>query len=159
MAKQYKLDLFKLLSNISKNNAKYYETLSEEEIKEISPLVIMRWLSGSNDLRQITFLNELVNPFVFSLAKNHKKLLIRLMTLCTSGKDRRYKFNRVKSKKNTKMPKAVAVIKQIFGYNTLQALEVLPMISNEDILSFAEQLGRQKPEITIIKKEIKTRQA
>ena len=46
-----------------------------------------------------------------------------------------------------------------FDYNTTDAIEVLPMISNDDILSFAEQLGKQPPEISAIKKELKTRQA
>ena len=49
MAKQYKLDLFNFLNNMSQKNEKFYGTLSEEEIKEISPLILMRWLSGTND--------------------------------------------------------------------------------------------------------------
>lgn len=157
-AKQYKLDLFGFLSNVSRKNEKFYKTLSEEEIKEVSPLIMMRWLSGTNDARQIYFLNELVNPFVFTLGK-HKELLVGLMTLCSSGRDQRYKFPKAKSKKTSKTPKAVEVIKEFFSYNTIDALEVLSMISNDDILSFAEQLGRQPPEITAIKKELKTRLA
>jgi len=156
MAKQYKLDLFNFLSNVSRKNEKFYKTLSEEEIKEISPLITMRWLSGTNDARQIYFLNELVNPFVFTLSK-HKELLVDLMTLCGSGHDQRYKFIKAKSKKTSKTPKVVEVIKNFFDYNTVDAMEVLPMISNDDILSFAEQLGRQPPEIAAIKKELKTR--
>ena len=158
MAKQYKLDLFNFLNNLSRKNEKFYKTLSDEEIKEISPLIIMRWMSGTNDARQVYFLNELVNPFVFSLGK-HKELLVDLMTLCGSGRECRYKFNKVKSKKTSKTPKTVEVVKEFFDYNTTDAIEVLPMISNDDILSFAEQLGKQPPEISAIKKELKTRQA
>lgn len=156
MAKEYKLDLFNFLNNISRKNEKFYRTLSEEEIKEISPLIIMRWLSGTKDARQIYFLNELVNPFVFTLG-NHKELLVDLMTLCTSGRQQRYNFNKAKTKKTTKAPKTVEVIKEYFQYNMIDALEVMPMLSNDDIISFAEQLGRQPPEITAIKKELKTR--
>jgi len=157
MAKEYKLDLFKeVLPNISRKNEKYYKSLTEEQAKEITPLVLMRWLSGTNDARQVYFLNELVNPFVFNLGK-HKELLVDLMTLCTSGKQQRYKFVKVKSKKTSKTPKTVGVIKQFFEYSTLDAIEVLPIISDDDILSFAEQLGRQPPEITAIKKELRTR--
>lgn len=159
MAKQYKLDLFKdVLPNLSRKNEKYYKTLTEEQAKEISPVVLMRWLSGTGDARQVYFLNELVNPFVFNLGK-HKELLVDLLTLCTSGREQRYKFNKVKSKKTSKTPKSVEVIKDFFSYNTIDALEVMPMISNEDILSFAEQLGRQPPEISAIKKELKSRLA
>ncbi len=117
----------------------------------------MRWLSGTNDPYQIYMLNELLNPFVFTLSK-HKELLVDLMTLSTSGRSQQYQFKKAKSKKTTKMPKAVAVIKEYFGYSTLDAIDSISIISTEDILSFAEDLGRQKPDITIIKKELKTRQ-
>jgi len=156
MAKQYKLDIFKLLTEISKKNTKYFDTLSDEEIKEIAPLVLMRWQTGTNNAYQIYMLNELVNPFVFSLQK-HKKLLVHLMTLCTGGISSRHKFIKRKSKKTTKMPKVVAVIKEFMDYSTKATLESLPLISNEDIISFAEQLGRQKAEMTVIKKELRTR--
>lgn len=156
MAKQYKLDLFNFLKHLSKKNVKFYGTLSEEEIKEISPLIIMRWMSGTSDARQVYFLNEIMNPFVFSLGK-HKELLVNLMTICASGREQRYKFNKIKSKKTTRSPKCVAVIKEMFSYNTIDALEAFSMISNDDVLSFAEQLGRQPTEITAIKKELKSR--
>jgi len=159
MAKQYKLDLFKtVLPNLSRKNEQFYKTLSEEETKEIVPLVLMRWMTGTNDARQIYFLNELANPFIFSLGK-HKELLVDLITICASGREQRYKFNKVKSKKTSKTPNVVNVIKDFFSYNTIDALEVLSLISNDDIISFAEQLGRQPPEITIIKRELKSRQA
>jgi len=159
MAKQYKLDLFnEVLPNLSRKNRKFYKSLTEEQAKEISPLILMRWMSGTDDARQVYFLNELVNPFVFNLGK-HKELLVNLITLCASGKIQRYKFNKTKSKKTTSTPKVVEVIKEFFSYNTIDALDVLPVISNDDILSFAEQLGRQAPEITAIKRELKTRKA
>lgn len=157
MPKQYKLDLFNFLNNISQKNQKFYDTLSDEEIKELSPLILMRWLSGTNDPYQIYMLNELLNPFVFSLGK-HKELLVDLMTLSTSGRSQRYKFKKVKSNKNTKLPNTVKVIKEYFNYSTLDAIEVMPLIKSEELLSLAEQLGRQKPEIARIKKELKTRQ-
>ena len=156
MAKQYKLDLFNFLNNMSRKNEKFYGTLSEEEIKEISPLILMRWLSGTNNPYQIYMLNELLNPFVFTLGK-HKELLVDLMTLSTTGISQRYQFKKAKSKKTTKMPKTAAVIKEYFNYSTLDAVESIPLISNEDILALAEELGKQKPEITVIKKELKSR--
>jgi len=157
MAKERKLDLFGFLGQINRKNAKFYATLSEEEAKEVKPFVIMRWLTGSMDERQIYLLNELVNPFAFSLQKEHKELLVYLMTICSSGIDRRYKFNKVKSKKTSSTPKAVEVIKRIYGYNALDALDAMKILKNDEILSFAEQLGMQKPEIAAIKKELKTR--
>ncbi len=156
MAKKYKLDLFKLLDNISRKNIGYYDTLSDEEIKEISPLVVMRWLTGSNNAYQIYMLNELVNRFVFDLGK-HKKILIYLMMICSAGTASRHKYIKKKGKNVTSTPKVVEIIKEYFDYSTKDSIEVLPLISNDDIISFAGELGRQKNEITIIRKELRTR--
>lgn len=156
MAKEYKLDIFNLLSNVNAKNTKFYGTLSDEEIKEITPFVLMRWLSGTNDAYQIYMLNEVLNPFVFKLSK-HKELLVDLMVLSASGQTKRCKYVKTKSKKTTNTPKAVAVIKQYFGYSTLDAIEALPLLTNANIVSFAEDLGTQKPELAALKKEIKAR--
>ncbi len=156
MAKQYKLDLFKLLNNVTQKNSKYYDSLPEEEVKEVAPVVMMRWLTGSNNPYQIYMLNELVNPFVFPLQK-HKKLLVYLMTLCSGGAATRHKYIKAKGKNVTNTPKVVGVIKEYFDYSTKDSIEVLSLISNDDVISFAGELGRQKPEMTIIRKELRTR--
>ena len=157
MAKQYKLDLFKtVLPNLSRKNEKFYKSLTEEQSKEIVPLLLMRWMSGANDARQIYLLNELVNPFVFVLGK-HKELLVDLITICATGQSYRYKFNKVISKKTTNTPKSIEVIRTYFGYNTIDAIDAMVILSNDDVLSLAEQLGTQPPEIKLIKKELKTR--
>ena len=154
--KKHKLNIFEVLGNISKKNPDYYNTLTEEEQKALMPLVVMRWLTGTNDARQIYFLNELVNPFVFSLA-NHKELLVDLMTTCCSGSSRRYNWKRVQSKKTTKSPTVVGVIRDHFGYSTIDAVDALPLLADSDIMEYAEHLGRQPDDIKKIKKELKTR--
>jgi len=140
----------------------YYETLSEEQLKELAPLVLMRWLTGCNDgqghsARQIYFLNEFLNPFVFHMGK-HKKLLYNLMTLCTTGRDCRYTFNKTKNKKGGKLPKATAVIKTMYNYNTKDAQEAAEILTSEVIVDMAEQLGYQAPELKELKKELKNKQ-
>jgi hypothetical protein len=164
--REYKLDLFPLLRNISTKNVGYYDSLSEEAIKEFTPFVLMRWLTGCNDgnnlsARQIFFLNELVNPYAFefhgTVDKNHKKLLYNLMTICTSGRDCRYKFNKTKGKNTSELPKALAVIKEVFGYNNKDAHDAIALLSDEAIIDMAEQGGMQEAEIKLLKKELKTK--
>lgn len=155
MPKEYKVNLFELLDSLDMKNTKYFKNLSEEQAKEIIPLITMRWLTGSNDARQIYMLNELVNPFVFPLTK-HKKLLINLMAISGSKIKHRHKFIKVK-KPQTTAPQVIKILKQYFSYSSKAAIEVLPIISDNDILSFAEQLGKQPPEITVIKRELKLR--
>ena len=98
----------------------------------------------------------MVNPFVFSLYK-HPELLYDLMTLCGPGKSQRYFWNKTVSSKSNNIPTTVSVIREYFGYNTIQAIEALPLLSNDDILEYAADLGTQKDIITKLKKELKSR--
>ncbi len=153
---KYKLDIFKVLERLSVKDRKYFANLSEEEMKSLQPLVLMRWMSGTSDSRQVYFLNELCNPLVFPLTK-HKKLLLDLLMISSSGKNKRYIWNKAKGKTIPNTPKAVSIIKEHFGYNTREALDVLKILSNEEILDIAEQHGKQVDEIKELSKELKGR--
>lgn len=154
---KYKFDIFQILERFSVKDIEYFNNLSDEDLKSIQPLVIMRWMSGTNSAMQVYFLNELVNPFVFSLGNKHKRLLIELLLVCGSGKRTRFQWNKAASKKTAAAPKSIGVIKEYFGYNSRQATEAMPLLSNEDIMAYAEYLGRQPDELKIISKEIKNR--
>jgi len=154
--KKYKLDIFKTISNISKKDVGYYALLGDDEKKQFAPVVVMRWLTGTTNKAQIYYINELVNPYVFSLTK-HNELIYKLMTICSPGKEYRYSWCNKKSKKTTKTPESINVICEFFGYSVLHAIDSLPLLSNSDIVSYAEQLGKQKTTITKIKKELKNR--
>lgn len=150
-----KLDLFGLLGAISEKNLTYYEELPDESKKEFQPFVIMRWLTGTHSKRQVYFLNAVVNPFVFDLGQHHKLLMYYLLTLCTSGKQQRYTWTKPPSA--TKVSKLVlTVICDYFAYTKRQAIDAAKLLSSEDILDYAEQLGWQKEDITKLKKEFKS---
>jgi hypothetical protein len=152
--KQRKLDIFALLNGLSKKDIKAYTSLSEDEKKEVMPLVVMRWMSGTSDARQVYFLNELVNPFIFPFYK-HKELLVALLSICGPGQSRRYNWNKSLSKKKGSSPVASAVVKEYFGYNTVDANDAIALLSTDDIMDYAQQLGYQSDEITKLKKELK----
>lgn len=154
--KKYKLDIFKVLGRISSKDVEYYRGLTEEEQKALQPLVVMRWLTGTTSAQQIYFLNELVNPFVFNMA-NHKELLVDLMTVCTSGRSQRYYWNKAQGKRTTKMPTTVGVIREFFSYSTSEAIDALPLLDDDQVLWYANELGRQPDDIKLIKKELKAR--
>lgn len=150
---KYSTDIFSVLSAIDKKDFSFFEKLSEKEMKDISPFILMRWLSGTVEPAQIYLLNELVNSHVFSLQK-HKELMIRLLMLCTDGKVKRYKWSKLKNTSNS--PNCIGVIKEYFKYNNKEAKDALQLLSKQDILSYAEQLGRQDDELTKIRKELKS---
>lgn len=156
MSQQYKLDIFKLLNNISNKKYEYYKQLSEDEVKAFQPLVVMRWLTGTKDPAQVYFINELVNPLVFNLDK-HKHLLYNMMAISSTGGTSRYQWKKAKSKKSTKSPTVTKVVQDYYNYSSSDAADVLPLLSDEDILSFAQELGRQPDDIKLIKKELKLR--
>lgn len=149
-----KLDIFQLLNQLSKNDVSGYHSLSEQEKKEVLPLIVMRWMSGTSDERQIIFLNELVNPFVFPFYK-HKDLMVDLLAICGPGQSRRYTWNKALSKKKSSHPKAIEAIKEYFHYNTVDANEAFQLLSPDDILDYAHQLGWQADDISKLKKELK----
>lgn len=154
--KKHKLDIFQVLGQISSKNADFYRNLTEEEQKAFQPLVVMRWLSGTRSAQQIYFLNELVNPFVFNMAK-HKELLVDLMTICSPGRSQRYFWNKANGKRTSSMPKTVEIVREFLNYSSSEVIEVLPLLDNETIIAYAEELGKQPDEIKLINKELKSR--
>lgn len=153
---KYKFDIFKLLERLSVKDKAFFDNMTPEDLKALQPLVLMRWMSGTTDMRQIFFLNELTNPMVFPLTK-HKQLLLYLLMISSSGKAKRYFWNKAKNNKKTSTPHTIDVIKQYFGYSTLQAKEALHLLKDEDILSYASYLGLQLPEYKAVAKELKAR--
>lgn len=156
-ATKYKLNIFDVLGKLSKKNSAFYDNLSDEEQKALQPLVVMRWLSGTSSMRQVFFLNELVNHLIFELT-DHKKLLVQMLSVCTDGNFTKYQWKKTLSKKGSSMPVSTGVIKEYFTYTTVQAKESMPMLTDDDIIDYADQLGRQPDDIKTIKKELKTRQ-
>lgn len=151
--KKYKLDIFATLEQINHKRPHFYQDLTDEEKKGFHPLIVMRWMSGTSSPLQIVLLNEVVNPFVFSLFE-HKDLLYKLLTVAAT-KPQRYKW--LKSNKEHKHKHCVDVIRRHYGYNTQQSSEVFPMLSNEVIIEMAERQGLQKDELTKVKHELKER--
>jgi hypothetical protein len=148
----YKLDIFETLGKIdNRRSGDIYSKLSESERKGFAPLVVMRWMSGTSDERQILMLNEFVNPMVFTLS-SHPQLLMQLLQVASSKQSKRYTWLGVKSQK--KNVESFEVIKQYFGISSREA-KTYSLPPSEEILQMAEELGWDKDKITKLKKELK----
>lgn len=151
MVDKHKLDIFDVLKRITSKNVKF----STEELKVFAPVVITRWLSGTNSERQIYILNMYANRYCFSLS-NHKELLINLMSVSTAGRFTKYKWIKRSTKsKNIKM--VHAVVAEYYRYPLRHAKNMSNMLDDATILSHADDLGYQPDQIKVLKKELKIR--
>ena len=148
----FKLDIFKLLGMIgSKSSGDIYKGLSDDEKKGFAPLVVMRWMSGTGDQRQIMALNTFANRFIFPLGK-HPHLLMQLLQACSSKAGGRAQWLAIKGgTKKTQLRNEVIMEYFDYSVNELRALTVFP--SNDDVIQMAEELGWQKEELAKLKKE------
>jgi hypothetical protein len=153
-----KLDVFRVLKAADAKNASFFGTLTEDEKKELQPFLVMRWMSGSGNAAQVYLINEFVNPYAFSLT-NHKELLWQLLTVANVGKNQRYVWNKLPGKQSSSRPTAVKVVAQYYGYNTKEAQKVLDVLTREDVVELAEELGFQPDDITKLKRELKDSKA
>lgn len=150
----YKLDIFDLLNRLnSTKSADIYTGLSEDERKGFAPLVVMRWMSGTSDERQIMMLNEFVNPHIFALGK-HPHLLMRCLQASSSKVNRRYAWYPIKSSKKSAL--TVQVIREYFGISTREAEKYIIPPANE-LIQMAEELGWEKDTLKKLQKELTTK--
>lgn len=152
MAKERALDIFMLLGEIDKKNYNLWDSLSEEQKKEFSPLVTMRWMAGTTDQRQIIFLNEVVNLAVFNIS-NHAELMMKLLTVCSSGAKKRYTWINYKMSSAKKNKKAVELIAEHYQMSLKEAEDTARLFSPEEIMELGEAQGLQKDELKLLKKE------
>lgn len=145
----FKLDIFELLGRLDSDSADIFSTLDDEQKKAFAPLVVARWMSGTSDEYQIIKLNEFVNPYVFSLG-DHKHLLMRLLQSASTNRKKHYRWIPLKGSK--KDSKRVKVISDYFQISSREAKNY--NVPPYEIVSYAEDLGWQKSEISDLKKEL-----
>lgn len=151
-----KITIFDILARIDAKDKRFYDDLPPTVQKAEHPLVLMKWMAGTNDAVKTILLNELVNPYVFNLHK-HKPLVMALLTACADGNRTRYKWTKLKKAGTTKYPILTDIIKRVFQYSTVRAVESLQLVPDAQLIEYAEGLGFQKDEMRTVRKEIKQR--
>jgi hypothetical protein len=142
-----KLDIFETMKHVDDFDVDHFSELTEDQEKTLQPLVVMRWLSGTKDTKQIIRINSVINPFVFSLHKE-KKLLIRLLLCCSTSK-KMYTWN--KRKKQEKTTLRSQLIQEYYDCSVKESLIYEKSISLEDLISMAEELGYDNEQIKKLK--------
>lgn len=152
MAKERNLDIFWLLGELDRKNYDLWNKLTEEQRKEFSPVLVLRWMLGSRDPVQLLLLNEVVNTVVFSLP-HHKELLLKLLTVTTSGSSQRYQWLNLKTA-GGKNKRSVQLIAEHYGLSLRDAAESFKLFSADEVLELAAMHGLQKDEIKELQKEL-----
>lgn len=148
------LDLFGTLNRLSKKDFFVWDNLTEDERKEFVHLIIMRWMSGTSDERQLRLLNGIVNTYVFNIP-NHKSLLTKLMAISATGKTFRYKWMKLEAGKEKAKPLSLKVLCAVYGFSMKHANTAIVHFDVNDIIQMAKDLGYQDDELKKIQKEFK----
>lgn len=143
------VNIFDVLKQIDLHKEDYYDVLPESDQKQLHPLVITRWLSGTSDPAVIEMLNLTANMYNFALV-NHKPLLMRMLLVASSGRPRRYQW--LAKSKETSKNKHVQVIRQFYNCSEREARGYLPMHTTEEIVEMARSVGWQDDEVKALTK-------
>lgn len=150
-----KFDIFEVLKKVDTRDVNFFQTLEPQDKKAIPLFVVNRWMSGCTSEYQLAYLNECVNPYMFSLGAKHPDLMWMLMCGVSSGKMRRYKWLKLPaaSASSTARPVTEKVLHDIYGYSSSECKDALNILDFDAVCDLADQMGCQQDTLDAIAKE------
>lgn len=145
--KEYKLDMFEVIRQAEMKNYDYFSKLSDDQKKEFSPWLAMRFMSASMDgydaISTLLMTDFALNQD-FSVVSKDKELFYRLMCVVGEGSSKKH-FMVKPPKKRIENPLVFELFKDFFN-ETMEEIEIINYIKiNEldkfDIEDFAYSLG------------------
>lgn len=151
MATDRKLDIFWFLSQLDDHKFDIFDTLDEEQKKEVSTYMLLRWMSGCDDPEQILKLGSIATACLFDLSK-HPELMVKVLAACSTNGRKRYRW--INYKGTSKETTALTLVKKEWGLTSAEAREAIQHLDNDDIMELAERHGLQPEELKALKKEL-----
>lgn len=142
------LDIKRELVAVDLRNYNFYDTLTDQEKKEFSPYVLMRYVSnvdGDRDLQEwfLERTNELVNKNHWELSKNHKALLWKLFAGCGPGVKTYHPYLKGASKE--KAVKIEKLLCELYPAMKMAEIKMLAKsMSKEDKTELFDKMGFDK---------------
>jgi hypothetical protein len=143
------LDIKREMAAIDNRDYDFYENLNDEEKKSLSPYVLMRYTSNvdsnNSDLQEwfLEMTNEMVNKHHWTLSKDHKPLLWKL--LATVGIGSKYYHPYLAAGKKTKAQKIEKLIADLNPNMKINEVKMLAsMMTKDDIKELFDDLGFDK---------------
>lgn len=155
---KYKVDLNTILKKIDSKDRKYYQSLSSEEKKSVSAIVLMRFISSSNkpysDYSLIA-VNDMANKHFYEM-KDHPELQYLLLTAASSGLPTRHNWI-AGSKKNNIEPLYNLISKFWPQSNRMEKDIILSKFDANSFSDFVDGCGIDQEEAKKVKKLFKSR--
>ena len=142
------LDIKRELNAVDKRDYDFYDKLSDEEKKEFSPYILMRYVSnvqGDADTQEwfLEHTNEHVNKHHWVLSKNHKALLWKLFAGCGTGITAYHPYLKASTKeKAVKIEKLLAELYPVMKLREIK--QWAKMLSKEDKEELFDKMGFDK---------------
>lgn len=142
------LDIKRELAAVDQRNYDFYDNLSDQEKKEFSPYVLMRYTSnvdGDRDLQEwfLERTNELVNKDHWTLSKNHKALLWKLFAGVGIGSKLYHPYLKASSKE--KAVKIEKLLAELYPAMKLAEIKMMAkMMTKEDKQELFDKMGFDK---------------
>lgn len=143
MAKQYKNDIFEVLKQIDNKNYQYYDSLNEDQKKEIQPYTLCRWMStiaGQEKMHELLtiLVNNNVNKNFWELSK-YKDLQYKL--LCSCGVKKFVKHQWIPQSKS-KIDKTYNIVRNFYKNLSDDEFNIkYKNMSNDEIKDIQKFLG------------------
>lgn len=142
------LDIKRELAAVDLRNYDFYKNLTDQEKKEFSPYVLMRYVSnvqGDEELQEwfIERTNELVNKDHWTLSKDHKELLWMLFAGCGAGAKAYHPYLKAATKeKPVKIEKLLAELYPAMKMSDIKLMA--KMMTKEDREELFDKMGFDK---------------
>lgn len=142
------LDIKRELNGVDRKVYDFYDNLSDQEKKEFSPYILMRYVSnvqGDRDIQEwfVEMTNELVNKHHWVLSKNHKALLWKLFAATGAGVNCYHPYLKAGSKeKANKIEKLLVELNPAMKMSEIKMLA--KMMDKKDKEELFDKMGFDK---------------
>ena len=148
-----KLDIFECFRKLNSLDFDFWDKLTPEERKQISPYVFTMWMQNSPNDGQVLYLNEFVNPYLFTTLKGHDDISFILLALSSRGKSNRYSWVKRPTSKSSKSDAVKEILGQYFEEADRNLSYYIDHMDVDDFTKICEKMGFQDDEIKKLKKE------
>ena len=143
-----KFDLFATIKLLNTSTLGVFNSVPGDEKTKVSPFLLMKYLSGVSDRKQVLMLAQYVNPIIFSC--KDKEFLLDIMAATTSGKNTNVKWPGVMKLASSKYD---VVIAKYFDCSVREAKTMTGFYAKDEIIGMAEELGYDDDALKQLKKD------